>query len=45
MITAIPLTLNLLILIGLYELSTGTAGLTGQISWNAMLDEFDGSPP
>ena len=28
MITAIPLTLNLLILIGLYELSAGTAGLT-----------------
>jgi len=44
MITAIPLTLNLLILIGLYELSAGSAGLTGQIDWRTMLDEFDRSP-
>jgi hypothetical protein len=40
MTTAIPLTLNLLILIGLYELSAGIAGLTGQINWSTILDEF-----
>ena len=44
MITAIPLTLNLLILIGLYELSAGSAGLTGQIDWATIMDEFDRSP-
>ena len=44
MVTAIPLTLNLLILIGLYELAAGIAGLTGSINWNTMLDEFDRSP-
>ena len=43
MITAIPLTLNLLIVIGLYELVAGIAGLTGQINWRTMLDEFDRS--
>ena len=43
MATAIPLTLNLLILIGLYELSAGIAGLAGQISWSTMLEEFDRS--
>src|SRR6476620_11496836 len=44
MTTAIPLTLNLLILIGLYELSAGIAGVTGSINWLTMLDEFDRSP-
>ena len=44
MITAIPLTLNLLILIGLYELAAGIAGLTGRINWRTLLDEFDRSP-
>jgi hypothetical protein len=44
MITAIPLTLSLLILIGLYELTAGIAGLTGRISWRTMLEEFDRSP-
>ena len=44
MITAIPLTLNLLVVIGLYELAAGIAGLTGQINWRTMLDEFDRSP-
>jgi hypothetical protein len=44
MITAIPLTLNLLVVIGLYELVAGIAGLTGQINWRTMLDEFDRSP-
>lgn len=44
MIGAIPLTLNLLAVIGLYELAAGIAGLTGQINWRTMLDEFDRSP-
>jgi hypothetical protein len=44
MITAIPLTLNLLILIGLYELSAGIAGFIGRINWETMLQEFDRSP-
>ena len=44
MITAIPLTLHLLVVIGLYELAAGIAGLTGQINWRTMLDEFDRSP-
>ena len=44
MITAIPLTLNLLILIGFYELAAGIAGLTGRINWRTLLDEFDRSP-
>jgi uncharacterized membrane protein YeiB len=44
MTTAIPLTLHLLILIGLYELAAGLAGLTGAIDWPAMLEEFDRSP-
>ena len=44
MTTAIPLTLQLLILIGLYELAAGFAGLTGRIDWPEMLDEFEGSP-
>ena len=44
MTTAIPLTLHLLVLIGLYELAAGVAGLTGQINWAAMLDEFERSP-
>ena len=44
MITAIPLTLNLLILMGLYELAAGVAGLTGQIDWRTLLDEFARSP-
>ena len=40
MTTAIPLTLHLLVLIGLYELTAGIAGLTGRIDWRAMIDEF-----
>jgi hypothetical protein len=44
MTTAIPLTLHLLVLIGLYELAAGLAGLTGRINWSAMMDEFDRSP-
>ncbi len=44
MTTATTLTLHLAVLIGLYELSAGLAGLTGRISWAALLDEFDRSP-
>lgn len=44
MTTAIPLTLNLAILIGLYELAAGIAGLTGRLSWPAMIHEFERSP-
>jgi hypothetical protein len=44
MTTAIPLTLNLLVLIGLYELAAGFAGLTGRINWITMVEEFERSP-
>src|SRR6478735_7289774 len=44
MMTASPLTLNLLVVMGLYELVAGLAGLTGQINWRTLLDEFDRSP-
>ena len=44
MTTAIPLTLHLLVLIGLYELVAGIAGLIGRIDWRAMTDEFVRSP-
>jgi hypothetical protein len=44
MTTAIPLTLKLLVVIGIYELVAGIAGLTGRINWRTMLDEFDRSP-
>jgi len=44
MTTAIPLTLHLLVLIGLYELAAGIAGLIGRIDWQAMTVEFVGSP-
>jgi hypothetical protein len=44
MTTAIPLTLHLLVLIGLYELVAGVAGLTGRIDWRAMTEEFVRSP-
>lgn len=44
MATATTLTLHLAVLIGLYELAAGLAGLTGRISWATMLDEFDRSP-
>ena len=44
MTTAIPLTLHLLVLIGVYELAAGIAGLTGCIDWPKMLDEFERSP-
>jgi len=37
MTTAIPLTLHLLVLIGVYELAAGIAGLTGGIDWPKML--------
>ena len=33
MTTAIPLTLHLLVLIGVYELAAGIAGLTGKLNW------------
>ena len=42
--TLIPLTLHLLVLIGLYELAAGIAGLTGAIDWPKMIDEFERSP-
>ena len=44
MIAAIPLTLKLLVVIGIYELVAGIGGLTGRINWRTMLDEFDRSP-
>ena len=44
MTTAIPLTLHLLVLFGLYELAAGIAGFSGRINWLALLDEFDRSP-
>ena len=44
MVTAIPLTLHLLVLIGVYELAAGIAGLAGCIDWPKMLDEFESSP-
>ncbi|MFL6746145.1 MAG: DUF2065 domain-containing protein [Sphingomicrobium sp.] len=44
MTTAIPLTLHLLVLIGLYELAAGIAGLTGRLDWREMTDEFVRSP-
>ena len=44
MTTLIPLTLHLLVLIGVYELAAGIAGLTGRIDWAAMLDEYERSP-
>ncbi len=44
MTTAIPLTLHLLVLIGLYELTAGIAGLTGRIDWREMTEEFVRSP-
>ena len=44
MTTAIPLTLHLLVLIGLYELAAGLAGLIGRLDWAAMLEEFERSP-
>jgi len=44
MITAIPLTLKLLVVMGIYELVAGIGGLTGRINWRTMLDEFDRSP-
>jgi hypothetical protein len=44
MATAIPLTLHLLILIGLYELAAGIAGFIGRLSWAAMVEEFERSP-
>jgi uncharacterized membrane protein len=44
MTTAIPLTLHLLVLIGVYELAAGIAGFTGRIEWRAMMEEFERSP-
>lgn len=44
MTTAIPLTLHLLVLIGVYELAAGIAGLTGTLDWPALIDEFERSP-
>jgi len=42
--TLIPLTKDLLVLIGLYELAVGFAGLTGRVRWPDLIDEFDRSP-
>ena len=44
MTTVVPLTLHLLVLIGLYELAAGIAGLTRQIDWQQMIEEFERSP-
>jgi len=44
MTTAIPLTLHLLVLIGVYEFAAGIAGLTGKIDWPSLLEEFERSP-
>ena len=44
MTTLIPLTLHLLVLIGVYELAAGVAGLTGRLGWSALIDEFERSP-
>ena len=44
MTTAIPLTLHLLVLIGVYELAAGIAGLTGKLDWTGLIDEFERSP-
>ena len=44
MTTVIPLTLHLLVLIGVYELAAGIAGLTGRIDWLKIIDEFERSP-
>ena len=44
MTTAIPLTLHLLVIIGVYELAAGLAGLFGTIDWVSLLDEFERSP-
>jgi hypothetical protein len=44
MTTLIPLTLHLLVLIGVYELAAGIAGLTGTLDWSALIDEFERSP-
>jgi hypothetical protein len=44
MATATILTLHLAVLIGLYELAAGLAGLTGRVDWAALLDEFGRSP-
>jgi hypothetical protein len=44
MTTAIPLTLHLAVLIGLYDLAAGLAGFTDAIKWGAVLDEFEASP-
>lgn len=42
--TASITTLQLAMLIGLYELAAGFVSVTGRIDWTAMLDEFDRSP-
>ena len=44
MTTATMITLQIAVLIGLYEIAAGLAGLSGRISWSAMLDEFERSP-
>ena len=44
MTTVIPLTLHLLVLIGVYELAAGIAGLTARIDWPSLLDELERSP-
>ena len=42
--TAIPLTLHLAVLIGVYELTAGLVSLSGRMDWTAMMDEFERSP-
>lgn len=44
MATATLLTLQLAILIGLYECAAGLAGLTGQIDWADLVAEFERAP-
>jgi len=44
MTTALPLTLHLLLLIGLYDFAAGLAGFTGQIKWTGIIAEFERSP-
>jgi len=42
--TLIPLTRDLLFLIGVYELALGIGGLAGRFRWAELIDEFDRSP-
>lgn len=44
MTTFLPLTLQLLVLIGAYEFAAGIAGFTGRLNWAGMMEEFERSP-